>query len=105
MRALVLGASLLVAALGAAAPAAQAQVILPPPPIVPSPPIGTSAPPPYGYASTPLGIAGSLPPYGSDGQPSSSLCTDPQTGQQLIIPTANVFAAIAGNCVRMGPGQ
>jgi hypothetical protein len=101
MRALVIGASLLVAALGAAAPAAQAQVILPPPP-----PVGYGgALPPYGYYPTPLGLAGSMPPYGSDGQPSSSMCIDPESGQQLIIPTANVSDQIARNCVRMGPGQ
>ena len=103
MRALVIGASLLVAALGAAAPAAQAQVILPPLP--PPPPLGYGAYPPYGYYSTPLGIAGTVPAYGTDGLPSSSMCIDPESGQQLIIPTANVSDQIARNCVRMGPGQ
>ncbi|HLH25863.1 MAG TPA: hypothetical protein VK066_25370 [Chloroflexota bacterium] len=103
MRALVLGASVLVAALGAAAPVAQAQVILPPGVAVPPPaPIGT---PPYGYLPSPYGLYGMVPPYGSTGQPSSVVCTDPQSGQQLIIPSANVFPAIASTCVPSGPGQ
>ncbi len=61
--------------------------------------------PSYGYFSSPLGLYGTVPAYGSTGLPSSSVCTDPQSGQQLIIPTANVFPAIAGNCVLSGPGQ
>jgi len=103
MRALVLGASLLIVTLGAAAPAAQAQVFLPP--IPPVQPIGTSAPPPYGYVSTPYGLAGSVPPFGSDGQASSSMCIDPQTGQQTILQTANVPDSLASHCFRMGVGQ
>jgi hypothetical protein len=103
MRALVVGASLLLATLGAAAPAAHAQVVVPPPIVVP--PVGYSPLPTYGYFSTPLGIAGTIPAYGTDGLPSSSVCTDPQTGQQLVIPTANVSDQIARQCVRAGPGQ
>jgi len=103
MRALVLGASLLIVTLGAATPAAQAQVFLPP--IPPVQPIGTNAPPPYGYFPTPYGVAGSIPPYGSNGLPSSSMCIDPQTQQQTIIPTANVPDSLASQCFRMGIGQ
>jgi hypothetical protein len=105
MRALVLGASLLIVSFGAAAPAAQAQVFLPPLPPPVAPPVGTNAPPPYGYFPTPYGVAGSVPPFGSDGQASSSMCIDPDTGQQSIIPTANVSDQIARFCFRMGPGQ
>jgi hypothetical protein len=102
MRALVVGASLLIAALGAAAPAAQAQVILPPA----VPPAGYGATTPgSGYFPSPLGIVGSVPPYGSDGQAQSSVCTDPTTGQQQVLPTAHVFDAIASTCVRLPPGQ
>src|SRR4051812_30992791 len=104
MRALVLSASLLIVTLGAAAPAAQAQVFVPPP-IPPVQPIGTSALPPYGYVSTPYGLAGSVPPFGSDGLASSSMCIDPQTGQQTILQTANVPDALASHCFRMGVGQ
>ena len=61
--------------------------------------------PAYGYYSSPYGLYGMVPPYGSTGLPSSSVCTDPQSGQQLTIPTAHVFDAIARTCVLSGPGQ
>ena len=102
MRALVIGASLRLAALGAAAPAAQAQVILPPG--FPPQPVGYGgALPPYGYYSSPTGQFGSVPPYGSEGVAQNSVCTDPTTGQQQVIPTANVFDAIASTCLRLPP--
>ena len=104
MRALVIGASLLVAALGVAAPAAQAQVILPPG--FPPQPVGYGgAMPPYGYYTAPTGMFGSEPPYGSTGLAQNSVCIDPTSGQQLVIPTANVFDAIASTCLRLPPGQ
>ena len=99
MRALVIGAALVAAVLGAAAPVAHAQYVAPPVVVVPVVPVG------YGYFPSPLGLYGSIPSYGSTGAPSSSICTDPQTGQQTVIPTANVFAGIASSCVLAGPGQ
>jgi hypothetical protein len=101
MRALVVGAFLLIAALGAEVPAAQGQVVLPP--VGPTGYGGTS--PGSGYFPSPLGIVGSVPPYGSDGLAQNSVCTDPTTGQQQVLPTAHVFDAIASTCVRLPPGQ
>jgi hypothetical protein len=46
-----------------------------------------------------------VPPYGSDGLAQNSVCTDPTTGQQQVLPTAHVFDAIASTCVRLPPGQ
>lgn len=104
MRALVIGASLLVATLGAAAPAAQAQVVLPPG--FPPQPIGYGgAPPPYGYYPSPYGQFGSMPPYGSTGLSQSSVCIDPTSGQQLVLQSANVPDSILSTCIQLPPGQ
>jgi hypothetical protein len=103
MRALVIGAALLVTTLGAGAPTAEAQVIVPPP--FPLPPVGYGGTAPgYGYYPSPGGLVGSNPPYGSEGVAQNSVCVDPTTQQQSVIPTAHVFDAIASTCTRLPPG-